>query len=64
MGGGGHVIIRSAMKTALTNPLVHGALPRPDQTRVDPILVKDVNDWTHEEECAVMRTFAWAQQHI
>lgn len=63
MGGGGHIIIRSAMKQALTDPLVHGWLPAADTALIDPILAKDVNDWTAQEYERVRKTFAWAAQH-
>lgn len=61
--GGGHVIIRSAIKQALSDPLVHGCLPASDVAVVDPILAKDVNSWTHEEFERVLKTFAWAAQN-
>lgn len=63
MGGGGTIIIRQAIKQALTDPVVHGMLPASDIAVVDPILAKDVNDWTHQEQRAAMKTFAWAEQH-
>ena len=62
-GGGGIIIIRNAMKQALSNPLVHGMLPEADAALIDPILTKDVNDWTHQEYEQVRKTFAWAAQH-
>ncbi len=62
-GGGGIIIIRNAMKQALSNPLVHGTLPESDANLIDPILAKDVNDWTHIEHEQVRKTFAWVAQH-
>lgn len=62
-GGGGAIILRVAIKQALSHPLVHGILPASDVARIDPILAKDVNDWTHEEQRAVMKSFAWVEQH-
>lgn len=64
MSGGGHIIIRQALKMALSDPLVHGALPMADQAAIDPILAKDVNDWSHREQRTCMQSFCWAEQHI
>ncbi len=62
-GGGGTIIIRSAMKEALNHPLVHGMLPESDANLIDPILAKDVGDWTHIEYEHVRKSFAWVAQH-
>lgn len=63
MGGGGHIIIKSVMKQALRNPLVHGLLPEADANLIDPILDKNVDDWTQEEYEHVRKAFDWAAQH-
>jgi len=59
MGGGGTIIIRNAMKTALQNPLVHGLIPTNEVDAVDAILAKDVNDWSEKETHKVSKTFHW-----
>jgi len=59
-GGGGVIIIRTAIKTALSDPLVHGGLPDYIQKSVDPVLAKDVNDWDHAEHRAAAHAFDWA----
>jgi hypothetical protein len=63
MGGGGTIIIRNAMKQALSDPLVHGTLSDSDIAAIGPILAKDVNDWTHKEHDKVLKVFTWAAQH-
>ena len=63
MSGGGHVIIKNAIKQALSDPLVHGMLSDSDRAVVDPILAKDVNDWTDEEFNSAGKTFEWARQN-
>jgi hypothetical protein len=59
MSGGGHIIINQAIKQALSDPLVHGMLPPEDQAVVDPILAKDVNDWTMEDRHLAAKAFFW-----
>lgn len=63
MGGGGHVIIRNAMKVALQDPLVHGLIPTDEVALVDSILAKDVNDWTAQETHKVAKVFHWVATH-
>jgi hypothetical protein len=62
-GGGGVIIIRSAIKTVLSDPLVHGALPTHMQTDIGPILPKDVNDWSAQEASIMTFAFIWAAAH-
>jgi hypothetical protein len=59
MGGGGTIIIRNAMKSTLSDPLIHGLLPDCEKAVVDPILAKDVNDWTAEEQHLAAKAFFW-----
>lgn len=63
MGGGGTIIIRNAIKQVLTDPLVHGSLPDKMKTTIDPVLAKDVNDWTTPEHHAALNVFDWAATH-
>ena len=62
-GGGGVIIIRNAMKMALSDPLVHGALPDHLKSTVDPILAKDVNDWSMVDHRSAVHVFDWAAAH-
>ncbi len=59
MGGGGTIIIRNAIKTTLEDPVIHGSLPDEEKAIVDPILAKDVNDWTQEEQHLTAKAFFW-----
>jgi len=63
MGGGGTVIIRNAIKQALIHPLIHGALPEKMKAVVDPVLQKDVNDWTVADHNGALHVFDWAATH-
>jgi hypothetical protein len=45
-GSSGGVIVRQDVKTILSNPLVHGTLTADIQAAIDPVLAKDVGDWT------------------
>jgi hypothetical protein len=56
-------VIRSAIKQALSNPLVYGMLPASDVAGLAPILKTDVKDWTYIEYERVRKTFAWAAQN-
>jgi hypothetical protein len=47
MGGGdGTVIVKNAVKAALSDPTVHGNLAPKMQAKIDPVLAKDVADWS------------------
>lgn len=63
MGGGGHIIIRNAVKQALSDPLVHGLLPDYMKAEIDPILAKDTNTWTDCDDRIGMAAFHWAEAH-
>lgn len=58
-GGGGHIIIQQA-RIALTNPLVHGALPTQMQNCIDPILAKSDSDWTNTDKIVIGHALTWA----
>ena len=62
-GGGGTIIIRSAMKKALNDPLIHGDLPDKMTKVIDPVLAKDEGMWSLAEHHAVNDVFNWASQH-
>lgn len=61
MGGGGHIIIRNAIKQALSDPLVHGMLSDKHKAIIDPILAKDTSAWTVEDDVHAQRIFHWAE---
>lgn len=63
MGGSGTIIIRNAMKQALSDPLVHGVLPNHLQEEIDPILSKDTNAWTVSDDQVASSIFHWAAVH-
>lgn len=58
-GGGGTIIIRSVMKKALSDPLIHGDLPQKISKVIDPVLSKDEGAWTFAEHHAVIEAFNW-----
>jgi hypothetical protein len=64
MGGGdGTVIVRDAMKQALTNPIVHGALPQSHQDSIDPFINTDSGTWTADQQKHAFKAFEWAEKH-
>jgi hypothetical protein len=62
-GGGGIIIIRSAMKQALSDPLVHGILTEKQKSLIDPILLEDVNNWTPQDDENVRKVFDWVARN-
>lgn len=63
MAGGGVIIIRNAMKTALTNPVVHGMLPKHIRDQIDTFVNSDVSMWTTEEHDIAAHAFTWVSHH-
>lgn len=63
MGGGTIIIIRNAMRTALTDPLVSGSLPPNHKAAIDPFIGTDVNLWTPEQQKHAFKAFEWAEKH-
>jgi hypothetical protein len=64
MSGGGHIIIRSAIKQALTDPLVGGALPAGISKEIAPTLAKDVNSWDEHDDKCTQHAFKWAMSNL
>lgn len=64
MSGGGHIIIRDAIKQALTNPLVGGALPSGIQTEIAPTLAKDTGSWDEHDDKCTQHAFKWAMSNL
>ena len=63
MGGGGTIIIRNAIKTALTDPMVHGLIPADEAASIDAILAKDTSSWTSQETHQAAKVFHWLATH-
>lgn len=63
MSGGGHIIIRNAIKTALSDPVVHGLLSDRQKAIIDPILAEDVNNWTPHDDEEARKIFDWAARN-
>lgn len=59
-GGGGHVIIRRKMASALSDPIVHGQIPAEKLALLDQALEKDVGEWTDVEDAHVKECHDWA----
>jgi hypothetical protein len=59
MGGGGTIIIRDALKTTLTNPVVSGSLPPDEAASIAPFIETDVNTWTTEQQHLAAKAFFW-----
>ena len=64
MSGGGHVIIRAKTRDALSDPLIHGALPTVLRQAVDAILAKPDDDWTHVDCLVLNHAHGWALRHL
>jgi len=63
MSGGGHIIIRASIKTALSDPLVHGLLSDKQKTLIDPILAEDVNNWSTQDDENARKVFDWVAKN-
>ncbi len=49
MSGGGIIIQRNVIRTAVTDPSIYDALPPCCKDRVDLIATKGLADWTDDE---------------
>ena len=54
MAGGGHIIIRRALRAVAELEQVQDSLIPADKTRLQVILVKDEADWTSRDERFVL----------
>jgi hypothetical protein len=63
MGGGGHIIIRNAIKQALSDPLIHGILSDKHKAIIDPILAEDINNWTPKDDAEALKVFEWCARN-
>ena len=57
MSGGIIIIMRNAVKTALSDPLVHGTLSDKQKSAVDTILADDVNNWSSHDDETMRKAF-------
>jgi hypothetical protein len=64
LSGGGHIIIRTVIKTGLSDPLVHGALPNGIQTDIANALATDPSAWSADDDKSAKHAFTWAMKHI
>jgi hypothetical protein len=58
------VIIRNAIKQALTDPMVGGALPTGIKTEIAPTLAKDPNSWDDHDDKCTQHAFKWAMSNL
>jgi hypothetical protein len=63
MSGGGHIIIRNAIKTALSDPTVHGMLPDQIQADIANALATDTSQWSAQDDHDTQHAFSWAMKH-
>src|SRR5262249_32703791 len=49
MGAGGIINQRAAIKTAVNDPAIYGALPQHCRDRINDISAKGLPDWTDDE---------------
>lgn len=64
MSGGGGIIIRSAVKQGLSDPLVHGALPPDMGAKLTPILACDSGEWSPQQCATVAQAVKWALTNL
>lgn len=60
MGAGGIINQRAAIKTAVNDPSIYGALPQHCKDKVDDINAKGLADWTDHETLYMARRIAQA----
>lgn len=60
MSGNGHIIIRSALKAALSDPLIHGKLTLKMQQSLDCIFTKEEGEWNEADDLYVTHAAGWA----
>jgi hypothetical protein len=64
MSGGGHIIVRNAIKQALTDPMVGGALPAGISKEIAPALAKDTSAWDEHDDKCTQHAFKWAMSNL
>lgn len=63
MAGGGHIIIRSAIKQAASSETINSYLSPSAQAKLAALLAKNEADWTHFETCEVLFWIGEADYH-
>lgn len=63
-GNSGGVIVRHAIKVALSTPIVHGQLPAGMCEDLAPVLAKDAGEWTPADIHVVKQAAGWALDHL
>lgn len=62
-GGGGGIIIRNAIRTALTDPIVYGSLPANHKAAIDPFIHDEAGTWSPANFHKAHEAFNWAAKH-
>lgn len=63
MAGGGHIIIRSAVKQAASVETVRENLSPNSQAKLDLLLAKDVASWSCGDTCEALYLIGEADYH-
>jgi hypothetical protein len=63
-GSSGGVIIRQNAAVILSDPVVHGALPKQKRDLIDPVLAKAEPDWDEHDRWLIAKVHAWALCHL
>lgn len=62
-GNSGGIIIRRAIQTALTDPVVHGSLPQSHKAAIDPFINDECGTWSTANYHKAHDAFNWAAKH-
>lgn len=63
MAGGGVIIIRNALKSALNDPIVRGMLLPHQRNKLDLFIAKDTSQWDEDEHDIALGCFNYAAHH-
>jgi hypothetical protein len=63
-GGNGGPIIIHHVRTALSDPIVHGQLPSTTQLMVDAVLDKADSDWTPKDKEIMGKAITWCLKNL
>lgn len=61
---GGHIIIRSQIRDALSKPLHLAALPTAKQQAVNAILMHPNDEWTDQDVAVLVNAMEWLACHF
>lgn len=62
-GGGGIIIIKQSIVSAVGDPLVHGNLPQHMQDTFDALVTKGTDNWGQDDYQTAVAIFIWAAMH-